>query len=305
MGPTGSGKTDLAIRLAQRLAEYSPVEIISVDSAMVYRGLDIGTAKPDLIEQAGIPHHLIDIRDPSEPYSAADFMSDARQLVDRIVRKQRIPLLVGGTMLYFKALKVGIAELPPADEAVRQSITAFASQNGWSAVHDRLRRVDPEAAERIHPNDPQRLQRALEVFELTGQSLTSLQQAGRQRAGLAERLCEIAIVPPDRARLHAAIEARFEQMVRAGLLEEVSELYHRGDLNPSLPAIRSVNYRQVWQHLAGELSYTEMVERAVIATRQLAKRQYTWLRGWQDLSIMPTPSEDDALKILRSRSILD
>lgn len=305
MGPTASGKSDLAIRLAQKLAQTHPVEIVSVDSAMVYRGLDIGTAKPNTTERAGIPHHLIDIRDPSQPYSAADFLNDARGLVSDIVRKQRIPLLVGGTMLYFKSLKEGIAELPPADGSVRQSISDYASRNGWSAIHERLRVIDPVAAERIHPNDPQRLQRALEVYELTGQSLTALQQAGRQRDGLKGSMCQIAIVPSDRAELHSRIALRFEQMVTDGLIEEVSGLFDRGDLTSSLPAIRSVGYRQVWQHLSGELSHSEMVERAVIATRQLAKRQYTWLRSWRDLNVISAPREEDALKILRSHRMLD
>ena len=304
MGPTACGKSDLAIRLAQKLADDRPVEIISVDSAMVYRGLDIGTAKPDIVERAGIPHHLIDIRDPLDPYSAADFLNDARQLVDDIVRKQRIPLLVGGTMLYFKALKDGIADLPPADDTIRRAIVEFASQNSWAAVHERLQVIDPVAAERIHPNDPQRLQRALEVYELTGQSLTTLQQAGRQRQGLAGSICQIAIVPSDREKLHMRIASRFKEMLANGLIEEVTCLFERGDLTASLPAIRSVGYRQVWQHLAGELSYSEMVELALVATRQLAKRQFTWLRSWKDLDILSAPLEEDALKILRSRSIL-
>ncbi len=298
MGPTASGKTDLALDLAARF----PFEIVSVDSAMVYRGMDIGTAKPDAATLDAFPHHLIDIRDPADPYSAALFREDAIRVVREIRARDRIPLLVGGTMLYFKALKEGFADLPPADPEVRAEIQALADAGGWPAVHVRLAEVDPEAAARLNPNDRSRLQRALEIFEVTGTPMSRLHDAGLPDSPF--ELQEFAIIPPDRGALHAAIARRFEAMVDAGLVDEVRALAGRGDLHTGLPSIKAVGYRQVWAHLQGELSFDEMVERGVIATRQLAKRQFTWLRSWQDLTVMPAPDADLVLKMLRSASIL-
>lgn len=298
MGPTASGKTDLALDLAARF----PFEIVSVDSAMVYRGMDIGTAKPDAATLDAFPHHLIDIRDPADPYSAALFREDAIRVVREIRARDRIPLLVGGTMLYFKALKEGLADLPPADPGVRAEIQALADTGGWPAVHARLAEVDPEAAARLNPNDRSRLQRALEIFEVTGTPMSRLHDG--ESPVCPFDLYEFAIIPPERAALHASIARRFEAMVRGGLVEEVRALARRGDLHVDLPAIKAVGYRQVWAHLQGELSFDEMVERGVIATRQLAKRQFTWLRSWQDLTVMPAPDADLVLKMLRSASIL-
>jgi tRNA dimethylallyltransferase len=302
MGPTASGKTDLALQLADQV----PLEIVSVDSAMVYQGMDIGTAKPTVQLRAQVAHHLIDIRDPAVAYSAADFCADVVPIIRDVRSRGRVPLLVGGTMLYFKALKEGIADLPAADPMVRQQISQFASDRGWAAVHERLNQVDPESAQRIHPNDTQRLQRALEVYEITGISMTELHlKARRQQQMLSPvQLCEIALVPPDRSRLHEQIAGRFQLMLGQGLVEEVSSLFERADLSPELPSMKSVGYRQVWQYLAGELTYDEMVNRAVIATRQLAKRQYTWLRGWSDVNRVPDSKMAPILKILESDSIL-
>lgn len=298
MGPTASGKTDLALELAAS----HPFEIVSVDSAMVYRGMDIGTAKPDLATRERIAHHLIDIRDPAEPYSAAMFRRDAIEIVRDITARGRIPLLVGGTMLYFKALKEGLAELPAADANVRADIQALADTQGWAAVHARLEAVDPEAARRIHPGDPQRLQRALEVYEITGQSMTALHAAGS--APCPFDLYEFSILPTDRARLHDAIAVRFGDMLDAGLVEEVRQLAERGDLGAELPAIKAVGYRQVWEFLQGESTYEEMVARGIVATRQLAKRQFTWLRGWQDHTVLLQPEAGFVLKKLGTASIL-
>ncbi len=290
MGPTASGKTDLAIKLR----EYLPCDIISVDSALVYRGLDIGAAKPSSRELALAPHRLIDIRDPAEPYSAADFRLDALREISDIVAKGRIPLLVGGTMLYFKVLFEGIADLPSADETIRAAIEKDAAQHGWPYVHEQLAQVDPESAKRINPNDPQRLQRALEVFRIAGKSMTSLQSAQDQLGGpgrrgqpapdFAFRTLQIAISPKDRIILHERIALRFRKMIDAGFIDEVRTLYQRDDLHNSLPSMRSVGYRQVWEYLDGKLSYDEMIERGIIATRQLAKRQLTWLRSWPNLN---------------------
>ncbi len=274
MGPTASGKTDIAVALRERL----PVEIVSVDSVMVYREMDIGSAKPEPDVLARAPHRLIDFLDPAEPYSAARFREDALREIADIHAAGRIPLLVGGTMLYFRALFGGLSVLPPADLAVRARLEAEAASEGWAALHARLAVVDPEAAARIHPNDPQRIQRALEVHELTGVPLSELQ---RQTAGEAPpyRFVKLAVAPAERAILHQRIAERFRAMLAAGLVEEVERLFRRGDLHPALPSIRAVGYRQVWQYLAGELDYEAMVERGIIATRQLAKRQFTWLRS--------------------------
>lgn len=298
MGPTASGKTDLALELARHV----PLEIISVDSAMVYRGMDIGTAKPDAAIRAEVPHHLIDVRDPIDAYSAAMFRADAIRLVDEIRSRDRLPLLTGGTMLYFRALKEGFADLPGADVETRRRIQAWADAEGWPSIHRRLAGVDPESAARLNPNDASRLQRALEVFELTGQPLSDLHRDGS--AGCPFPLLEIAIVPQDRAALHAAIAGRFRAMLEAGFIEEVKALKARGDLHADLPAIKAVGYRQVWAWLEGEFNYDTMVDRGIIATRQLAKRQFTWLRSWQDLERLEAPEIRSALKLLASASIL-
>lgn len=298
MGPTASGKSALAVELA-RLERF---EIVSVDSAQVYRGMDIGTAKPGPQLLAEIPHHLVNICDPSEPYSAADFRLDAISLVEEISSRDKIPLLTGGTMLYFKALKDGLADLPPADRSVRQRISQEAQEHGWPAMHRRLKQVDPVAANRIHVNDPQRLQRALEVFEISGKTMTEWQQQGLQPCPF--KILEIAILPPDRLELHEVIETRFHQMLADGLIEEVQRLFNRGDLNHGLPAIKAVGYRQVWAYLDGQIDYETMVERAIIATRQFAKRQYTWLRNWRGLEQIAAPELSRALKIIRASSIL-
>jgi len=273
MGPTGSGKSAAAIRLAEQL----PLEIISVDSAMVYRGMDIGTAKPDRELRARIPHHLIDIRDPAASYSAGDFVRDAHLAMQDIWQRGRQPLLVGGTMLYFHALSAGIAPLPRADLELRAAIDAHAVKVGWAALHQELAKVDPEAAARIHANDPQRIQRALEVYRLTGVPITELQ---RQRMSVVAdiRVMEFAMGPLERAKLHTNIELRFKEMLDAGFVAEVRRLYERGDLSAEHPSMRAVGYRQVWRHLAGQCALDRAAEQAIAATRQLAKRQLTWLR---------------------------
>ncbi len=274
MGPTACGKTDLAVELVRRF----PFEIVSVDSAMVYRGMDIGTAKPDAATQRLAPHRLIDICDPAEAYSAARFREDALREIAAIQAVERIPLLVGGTMLYFRALERGLSLLPAADPAVRERLEEEAGRHGWAFLHARLAAVDPEAAARIHPNDPQRIQRALEVWEVTGRPLSELQRAGREEP-LPFQVVKAQIFPEDRDRLHERIERRFRQMLDMGLWDEVERLYARGDLDPSMPSIRAVGYRQLWRHLAGEIGREEAVRAGIIATRQLAKRQMTWLRG--------------------------
>lgn len=277
MGPTASGKTDVAIRLAQ---EY-PIDIISVDSSMVYRGLDIGTAKPSVEELALAPHRLIDIRDPAQPYSAADFRVDALKEMAEITSRGRIPLLVGGTMLYFKVLKEGLANLPEANEVVRAEILLEAQTHGWPYIHQKLAIIDPVTAARLTPNDSQRLQRALEVYYLTGTPLSVLHQA-QEIQTLPYRLLEIALLPKERSVLHERIEKRFDLMLANGFVDEVRTLKERGDLHLELPAIRSVGYRQVWEYLDGVYDAKEMRYRGIVATRQLAKRQHTWLRGLND-----------------------
>ena len=278
MGPTASGKTDLAIYLT----EHFPVDIISVDSAMVYRGLNIGSAKPSHKELAKAPHRLIDVVDPLEIYSAARFRNEALKEMADITAVGRIPLLVGGTMLYFRALLQGLSELPAADEAVREKLEQQAKQIGWEKMHQRLTEIDPEAGARIHPNDPQRIGRALEVYEVTGKAMSQLQKE-QQAEPLPYEVLKLALMPSDRAGLHERIEKRFKQMLGQGFIDEVKTLLERGDLNEDLPAIRAVGYRQVWDYLLDRIDYTEMEERGVIATRQLAKRQFTWLRSEKDL----------------------
>jgi tRNA dimethylallyltransferase len=278
LGPTATGKTDLALRLASKY----PLEIVSVDSAMVYRGMDIGTGKPsrELLER--FPHHLVDILDPSQAYSAGQFVRDAHQAIAAIRGRGKLPLLVGGTMLYFRALRRGLAEMPQADSKVRQEIDAEAASEGWPALHARLATVDPTTAARIQPNDGQRIQRALEVQRLTGKTLSEL-HAQTRPADPAMRFVAFAWAPQDRERLYDAIERRFRQMMQAGLLEEVRRLQQRGDLHADLPAIRSVGYRQLWEHLSGRESLDSSVQRAIFATRHLARRQLIWLRSESDL----------------------
>ncbi len=278
MGPTGAGKTELALRLA---AKY-PIEIVSVDSALVYRGMNIGTGKPsrELLER--FPHHLVDILDPSQSYSAGQFVRDAHQTIAAIRSRGKQPLLVGGTMLYFRALRRGLADMPAADPQVRQEIDAEAAHHGWPALHARLASLDPVTAARIQPNDGQRIQRALEVHRLTGKTLSEL-HAQTRPADPAMNFAAFAWAPQDRERLYGAIERRFGQMMQAGLLEEVRQLQQRGDLHADLPAIRSVGYRQLWEHLCGRESLDSSVRRAIFATRHLARRQLIWLRSEQDV----------------------
>jgi tRNA dimethylallyltransferase len=272
-GPTGSGKSDWAMRLAQRW----PLEIISVDSAQVFRGMDIGTAKPGAAARAAVPHHLLDILDPAQAYSAGQFAHDAVALIGQIRARGHIPLLVGGTMLYLKALRQGIATLPRASLAVRAAIDAAATVQGWPALHARLVRLDPVAAQRIHPHDAQRIQRALEVCELTGETLSGLQ--AHSPAALQEPAAAWALIPEPRRVLHERIVMRFNQMMAQGFLEEVRGLYGRGNLSAEHASMRAVGYRQLWEHCDGRITLAEAVERSVAATRQLAKRQLTWLRA--------------------------
>ena len=274
MGPTASGKTDLAIQLRQQL----PVEVISVDSALIYRGMDIGTAKPSKAELALAPHRLIDICDPAESYSAANFRTDALREMQEISAQGKIPLLVGGTMLYYKALLEGLSPLPSADEKVRSEIEAKATLIGWAGLHQELSKIDPISAQRINPNDSQRINRALEVFYLTGKTLTEL--TTQKGEALPYNILQFAIAPEQREVLHLRIEQRFHKMIELGFQQEVEKLYRRPDLNENLPSIRCVGYRQMWEYLRGDYDHDEMVFRGICATRQLAKRQITWLRGW-------------------------
>ena len=274
MGPTAAGKTDLAISLAGQF----PVEIVSVDSAMVYRGLDIGTGKPDSATLQRFPHHLVDILDPAQSYSAGQFVRDARAAIDAIHSRGNVPMLVGGTMLYFRALRGGLADLPEANPVVRVQIDARGAEVGWPAMHAELASIDPQAANRIQPNDAQRIQRALEVFRLTGRTLSEWHASAAPPPGDLS-FASYAWVPADRERLYAAIALRFDKMMQAGLLEEVRRLQARGDLHDRLPAIRSVGYRQLWQHLTQQVPLNAAVANAIIATRHLARRQLVWLRG--------------------------
>lgn len=275
MGPTASGKTDLAIALRQTL----PVEVISVDSALIYKGMDIGTAKPSQAELALAPHRLIDILDPAESYSAMNFRADALKEMADITASGRIPLLVGGTMLYYKALIEGLSPLPSADPNIREEIEQRAEQQGWAALHQELLKVDPVAGTRINPNDSQRINRALEVFYITGKTMTEL--TAEQGESLPYDVLQFAIAPQERAVLHERIEQRFHKMIALGFEEEVKKLYERPDLHIDLPSIRCVGYRQMWEYLQGEISLDEAIFKGICATRQLAKRQITWLRSWQ------------------------
>jgi len=297
MGPTASGKTTLAVELLERF----PLEIISVDSALVYRGMNIGTAKPDAGLLTRAPHRLIDIRDPAEAYSAAEFREDALAEMADITAAGRIPLLVGGTFLYFRALEAGLSDMPAADPAVRARLETEAQQLGWEALHARLAAVDPESAARIQATDPQRIQRALEVYELSGQPMSAL-HAQQPGSDLPYRVLKLALIPGDRPLLHERIAARFQQMLADGLLGEVKILFDRRELSAELPAMRAVGYRQVWRYLSGQLEYEAMIEQAIIATRQYAKRQLTWLRGEPDLQVL---AAEDSRVLDRVCQLLD
>ncbi|MET0540948.1 MAG: tRNA (adenosine(37)-N6)-dimethylallyltransferase MiaA [Variovorax sp.] len=297
-GPTASGKTAAALALAR----MRPVEIVSVDSALVYRGMNIGTAKPDAAERAGVPHHLIDIRDPSEHYNAAAFVADATRLVREIRSRGRLPLLVGGTMLYFKALIDGIDAMPAADAAVRARLDADGAALGWPAMHERLAKIDPVTAARLAPNDSQRIQRALEVWHASGQPMSSFHRA--KSGGAAHDAMHAGVLlslePIDRAWLHARIAQRFDAMLDAGFLDEVRALRARGDLRPDLPSMRCVGYRQAWEFLDGQGSLATLRERGIAATRQLAKRQITWLRSMTARRVVAADAPDAAAQLTRA-----
>ncbi|QMU62587.1 MAG: tRNA (adenosine(37)-N6)-dimethylallyltransferase MiaA [Gammaproteobacteria bacterium] len=287
MGPTASGKTDLAFSIADEF----PCEIISVDSVMVYKGLDIGSAKPDADTLKKYPHHLVDILEPNQHYSAANFRDDALHIIKESHDNNKIPLLVGGTLLYFGALLRGLSKMPSADLEIRKKISDLAEEKGWEYVHARLAEVDPLAAERIHPNDPQRIQRAMEVYELTGTPISDWHSESEQNE-LPFKALKLALIPEDRAHLHKLIEQRFDLMLEQGFLEEAQKLYQGKTLHADLPSMRSVGYRQAWKHFSGEYDVTVMREKAIIATRQLAKRQLTWLRSESSLSVNSAEKPD-------------
>lgn len=287
MGPTASGKTALAVQLAHIFNG----EIISVDSALVFKGMDIGTAKPTLAERGGVPHYLLDILDPSESYSTGQFRTQALALMADISRRGKLPILVGGTMLYFNALTGGLATLPEADPVIRARLDQELALLGKDALHQRLAAIDPEAAARIHPNDPQRVQRALEVYEISGQSLTSFFTAAQAQT-IPYQIIKLIVAPRDRKILHEIIAQRFRKMLEQGFIEEVQALYQRGDLSEKMPAIRAVGYRQAWSYLQGEYDLETMTEKAIAATRQLAKRQFTWLRKETDAAVFHTGQSD-------------
>jgi len=287
MGPTASGKTALSVQLAQALDG----EIISVDSALVFKGMDIGTAKPTQEERGGIPHHLIDILDPAESFSTGQFRKQALALMDDITRRGKIPILVGGTMLYFNVLNSGLAVLPEADADIRARLDRDLEQLGKEVLHSRLAEIDPESAARIHPNDPQRVQRALEVYEISGKPLTSFFTAAQAQVIPYQKI-KLVIAPQDRAILHDLIACRFKQMLEQGFIDEVEALYKRGYLTEKMPSIRAVGYRQAWSYLQGEYDFETMTEKAIVATRQLAKRQFTWLRRETDATNLQTGRQD-------------
>ena len=296
-GPTASGKTAAALAIAAEL----PVEIISVDSALVYRGMDIGTAKPSAAELAAVPHHLIDIRDPLQAYSAAEFVHDATELIHAIHARGKHPLLVGGTMLYFKALFDGIDDMPRADAQVREQIEAEAKDKGWPALHAELMVVDPVTAARLAPGDSQRIQRALEVWRVSGQPLSAFHTRSddAQPSAMARATTLISLKPQDRAWLHERIAQRFDTMLAAGLLDEVQRLRARGDLHAELPSMRCVGYRQAWEALDGAFPMGELRERGIYATRQLAKRQITWLRSMPQRRVVPCDAPDALQQVLQ------
>lgn len=296
LGPTAAGKTALAIEIVQRL----PCEIINVDSAQIYRGMDIGTGKPDAATLGRAPHRLIDILDPAQAYSVSHFRDDALREMADIRDSGRVPLLVGGTMMYFKALRDGLAPMPAASEEVRAGILTLAERDGWGAVHARLGEIDPSSAARIHPNDPQRLQRALEVYLVSGRSMTEWHHQGDDQVALQPfDLHFVSVQPTLRSVLHERIAARFQQMLSDGLVTEVEGLYHRGDLDLAMPSMRAVGYRQVWQYLAGEYSFDAMREKGIIATRQLAKRQVTWMRSWNALRNFDSENPETVDQLLK------
>ena len=307
MGPTASGKTDLAIALSREF----PCHIISVDSALVYRGMNIGSAKPDRKTLAKYPHALIDIRDPAEPYSASDFVDDALAEIKKAHQEEKVPLLVGGTMLYYKALMDGLEDLPPADQAIRAEIDLRAEKEGWPSLHAELAKLDPETAARLHPNHNQRIQRALEVCMVTGRPMSEI-HAGQQGQKLDEtfKVHHLVMMPSDRKVLHERIELRLKNMFEEGFIEEVRALYKRGDLHPGLPSIRAVGYRQVWSYLEGECDLEEARFRALVATRNLAKRQLTWLRSWESAAILYTDNQQgrklaEAKLVTKALNLLD
>jgi tRNA dimethylallyltransferase len=281
LGPTACGKTDLAIKLTQKI----PADIISVDSALVYRTMDIGTAKPSPAELKLAPHKLIDVCDPSESYSAGQFCVDALREINLVLSNNRVPLLVGGTMLYFHKLLFGLADLPTADEKIRDQLTKEAEKIGWAAMHAKLQQVDPVAAAKIKPQDPQRIQRALEVFLLTGKPISTLQKNNEPSLLNDYEVISIALIPQDRAWLHDRIAKRFEKMLDEGFMDEVRALHQRSDMHADLPSMRIVGYRQAWEYLDGKIDFDTMKLKAIAATRQLAKRQLTWLRSWKNLAV--------------------
>jgi tRNA dimethylallyltransferase len=280
-GPTACGKTELALELAEHL----PLEVVSMDSALVFRGLDIGTAKPSAAIRSAVPHHLVDILEPTEAYSAGRFARDAAKAIAEICARGRLPLLVGGTLLYLRALRDGLSALPRADRAIRAELDREAAQDGWGALHERLRRLDPKAAARISPSDRQRIQRALEVHALTGRPISELQREGKKAPSAA--ILTIALVPEDRASLAERIERRFDAMVAQGFVAEVERLHARGDLRADMPSMRAVGYRQLWAHLDGQYGWDDARAKAIVATRQYAKRQLTWLRGDPSCEVWP------------------
>jgi tRNA dimethylallyltransferase len=301
MGPTASGKTGLAIALSEKI----DCEVISVDSALIYKQMDIGTAKPTAEEVSKVPHWLIDILDPSESYSVAEFCNQAESLIQDIHSRGKIPILAGGTMMYFNALINGMSQIPESDPKVRDVIQARARDIGWAAMHQNLVEIDPTVAARVHPNDPQRIGRALEVYEISGKPLSYWQQ--KKSLGIAEKLDapihQFAIAPQDRAVLHQRIAMRFEQMLTNGFIQEVEKLRARGDLHKDMPSIRCVGYRQVWEYLDGDIDHQTMLEKGIAATRQLAKRQFTWLRGWDNLHWLDTFDDKNSSKIVELSTI--
>lgn len=296
MGPTASGKTGLALALSEQI----DCEIISVDSALIYRQMDIGTAKPTNEELSKVPHWLVDIADPIDSYSVADFCSQARHCIEDILARNKVPVLVGGTMMYFNALINGLSSVPETDQKIRDEVHRQAKDVGWEQLYMELEQIDPVVAARVHPNDPQRVGRAIEVYRMTGKPLSYWQQ--KKSLGLASEmgsnLKQFAVAPNDRKILHQRINTRFEQMLKSGFIDEVTTLRNRGDLNLDMPSMRCVGYRQVWQYLDNEFDYSEMVDKGTAATRQLAKRQYTWLRGWSDLNWLDTFDSGNLDKIV-------
>jgi tRNA dimethylallyltransferase len=313
MGPTASGKTDLAIALSQRSPQHTtqkrPVDIISVDSALIYRGMDIGTAKPTEQELSLAPHALINICDPAESYSVADFCRDAQAEIDKSHQAGRTPVLVGGTMMYFNALLKGLADMPATDQATRAVIEEEALTKGWPLLHEELAAVDPESAAQIHPNHSQRIARALAVYRMSGKPMSvyraeQLQQSPANAHFSARYdVTQFALIPQERALLHQRIARRYEMMLEAGFEKEVSQLYQRGDLSLDLPSMRAVGYRQMWEYIEKACTYDEMIEKGLAATRQLAKRQLTWLRGWEDLHPLEVAVDSTTLAVNGEKNI--